>query len=106
MSCENGCLEISVRCCESPVIQLELLANTAFSVHINKPGSNRWYLLNGTTNNTGAVTLDKTKFPDGFFATGYLKGEFLDSNNSVLPFTVDNTEYKCFLLELVDTIEL
>lgn len=106
MSCENGCLKISVRCCESPVIQLGLQAGIAFSAHINKPGKNRWYVQNGTTDNTGAITLDKTKFPDGFFATGYLKGELLDSNNAVVPFIVNGTEYKYFLLELVDTIEL
>jgi hypothetical protein len=106
MGCENGCLELSVRCCESPVIQLGLQAGIAFSAHINKPGRSRGYVLNGTTSNTGTITLDKTKFPNGFFATGYLKGELLDTNNAALPFTVNGTEYKCFLLELVDTIEL
>lgn len=106
MGCENGCLELSVRCCESPVIHLGLTANANFSVQVNRPGSNRWYVLNRTTDNTGSITLDKTKFPDGFFATGYLRGELIDEDGAAIPFIVAGVEYRCFLLELIDTIEL
>jgi len=106
MGCENGCLELSVRCCESLEIQLGLSANVDFLIQINRPGSSRWYVLSGTTDGTGAILIDKTKFPDGFFATGYLKGELIDEDRNPLPFIVDGVQYECFLLEFVDLIEL
>lgn len=105
MSCSNGCLPISVPCCQSPVIDLGLSPNAPFSVQINKPGSNRFYIDFGNTDENGKIEILKTKFPDGYFATGYLKGELLNTDKEPIPFVVDAVEYNCFMLELVDKIE-
>jgi hypothetical protein len=106
MSCKNGCLEITAKCCDDIFIQLGLDGGVDFTAQINQPGRNVLYLIKGTTEITGKIKLDKSKFPNGFFSYGYLRGELLDENNNIISFTVSGVEYDCFLIKLVDTIEL
>ncbi|MDB5200573.1 MAG: hypothetical protein JWO92_2536 [Chitinophagaceae bacterium] len=105
MSCETGCYEMQIECCETPIISNGLTPELALVAILTRPGSNKVYKRTIVVDAEGAIAIDKSTMPAGFFASGFInvilkKGaDFAEEQL----FTFDSVTYKCLLLEIVNT---
>ena len=108
MSCEKGCFQLIVKCCDSPKISVGLTADTTYQVTVNRVGNTQFYKQEVTTDNTGAFEINKSTFPAGYFAYGYLNVTIATGSDfeTVQPITQNGIQYNCLLLELVDIEDL
>lgn len=104
MSCETGCFEMQIECCESPVIKAGLTPGDDLMALITRPGSKTIYKREVTVDADGAITIDKATLPDGFLAYGYIELELRKGAGftDVQTMTFGAVSYSCALLELVD----
>ncbi len=102
MLCQQGCYELSVKCCNDVKVAVSLPANTTYTLSINIPGNHKVYQRDVITDNTGAFIIEKDLFPNGFLSCGYLEVEILNTDNTPQSFIINTIEYSCLLLELID----
>lgn len=107
MSCETACYELQISCCESPKINAGLTAGDIIHVILTRPGSKKIYKREVIVDNDGAITIDKNYLPAAFFGYGYIEIQLMKGANfdTIQPFTFNNQQYDCVLLELIDIDE-
>lgn len=106
MSCKKGCFELEIPACSSIKLLAGLPVTTTFEVRIQKPGSKNIYNCKVTTDDTGALMLDKHNLPQGFINHygGAIKLQLLIPNpdmcNNIQPLIFCSEPYDCVLFNV------